>query len=67
MPIIQLPDGSTRQYDDAVTAATVASDIGPGLAKAAMAAKVDDHDWDLNRPIEADCLLQLITAKDIIY
>ncbi len=64
MPIIQLPDGSTRQYDDAVTAATVASDIGPGLAKAAMAAKVDGHDWDLNRPIEADCLLQLITAKD---
>ena len=64
MPIIQLPDGSTRQYDDAVTAATVASDIGPGLAKAAMAAKVDGHDWDLNRPIEADCLLQLITVKD---
>ncbi len=64
MPIIQLPDGSTRQYDDAVTAATVASDIGPGLGKAAMAAKVDGHDWDLNRPIEADCLLQLITAKD---
>ena len=64
MPIIQLPDGSKRQYDDAVTAATIASDIGPGLAKAALAAKVDGLDWDLNRPIETDCLLQLITAKD---
>ena len=64
MPIIQLPDGSKRQYENAVTAATIASDIGPGLAKAAMAAKVDGHDWDLNRPIETDCLLQLITAKD---
>ena len=64
MPIIQLPDGSKRQYEDAVTAATIASDIGPGLAKAAMAAKVDGHDWDLNRLIETDCLLQLTTAKD---
>ena len=64
MPIIQLPDGSKRQYDEAVTAATIASDIGPGLAKAALAAKVDGLDWDLNRPIETDCLLQLITAKD---
>ena len=64
MPIIQLPDGSKRQYDEAVTAATIASDIGPGLAKAALAAKVDGLDWDLNRPIKTDCLLQLITAKD---
>ena len=44
--------------------ATIASDIGPGLAKAAMAAKVDGLDWDLARSIEADCELQLITAKD---
>ena len=64
MPIIQLPDGSKRQYDDAVTAATIASDIGPGLAKAALAAKVDGLDWNLNRPIKTDCQLQLITAKD---
>ena len=64
MPIIQLPDGSKKNYDMAVTPATIASDIGPGLAKAAMAAKVDGLDWDLARPIEADCELQLITAKD---
>lgn len=64
MPIIQLPDGSKKNYDMAVTPATIASDIGPGLAKAAMAARVDGLDWDLTRPIEADCELQLITAKD---
>ena len=64
MPIIQLPDGSTKQYDAAVTPATVASDIGPGLAKAAMAARVDGQDWDLARAIETDCALELITAKD---
>ena len=64
MPIIQLPDGSTKQYDAAVTPATVASDIGPGLAKAAMAARVDGQDWDLARVIEKDCALELITAKD---
>ena len=64
MPIIQLPDGSTKQYDAAVTPATVASDIGPGLAKAAMAARVDGQDWDLARAIETDCALELITARD---
>ena len=64
MPIIQLPDGSIKQYDAAVTPATVASDIGPGLAKAAMAARVDGQDWDLARAIETDCALELITAKD---
>ena len=64
MPIIQLPDGSKKHYDTAVAPATIASDIGPGLAKAAMAARVDGLDWDLTRPIEADCALQLLTAKD---
>ena len=64
MPIIQLPDGSTKQYDAAVTPAIVASDIGPGLAKAAMAARVDGQDWDLARAIETDCAMELITAKD---
>ena len=49
MPTISLPDGSTRQYDDAVTPAQVASDIGPGLSKAAMAAVVNGTEWDLSR------------------
>ena len=64
MPTISLPDGSTRQYDDAVTPAQVASDIGPGLSKAAMAAVVNGTEWDLSRPINADSKLSLITAKN---
>ena len=64
MPIISLPDGSTRQYDNAVTPAQVASDIGPGLLKAAMAAIVNGTEWDLSRPIDDDSELSLITAKN---
>ena len=64
MPTISLPDGSTRQYDDAVTPAQVASDIGPGLSKAAMAALVNGTEWDLSRPINDDSQLSLITAKN---
>ena len=64
MPTISLPDGSTRQYDDAVTPAQVASDIGPGLSKAAMAAVVNGNEWDLSRPINDDSKLSLITAKN---
>ena len=64
MPTISLPDGSTRQYDDAVTPAQVASDIGPGLSKAAMAAVVNGAEWDLSRPINDDSKLSLITAKN---
>ena len=64
MPTISLPDGSERQYDSAVTPAQIASDIGPGLAKAAMAAVVDGADWDLTRAIEEDSTVELITAKN---
>ncbi len=64
MPDITLPDGSKRSYDGPVTPATIASDIGPGLAKAALLAVVDGVKWDLTRPIKADATLSLITAKD---
>ena len=64
MPTISLPDGSTRQYDDAVTPAQVASDIGPGLSKAAMVAVVNGTEWDLSRLIYDDSKLSLITAKN---
>ena len=64
MPNITLPDGSVRSYDGPVTAATIASDIGPGLAKAALIAVVDGDEWDLSRPIEADAAVALVTAKD---
>ena len=64
MPNITLPDGSVRSYDGPVTAATIACDIGPGLAKAALIAVVDGDEWDLSRPIETDAAVALVTAKD---
>ena len=64
MPNITLPDGSQRSYDQPVTPATIAADIGPGLAKAALLAVVDDAEWDLTRPIENDARLSLVTAND---
>jgi len=64
MPTVTLPDGSTRSYDAPVSPATIAADIGPGLAKAAMLAVVDGEEWDLTREIERDSSLALLTAKD---
>ena len=64
MVAITLPDGSERQFDGPVTGADVAADIGPGLAKAALAVRVDGAVWDLSRLIEADSALAIITAKD---
>ena len=64
MPVITLPDGAKRQFDTAITPAKIAADIGPGLAKAALAATVDGAAWDLNRPIETDSTIALITAKN---
>ena len=64
MPTVTLPDGSTRSYDAPVAPATIAADIGPGLARAAMLAVVDGQEWDLTREIEADASLALLTARD---
>ena len=61
---ITLPDGSTRVFDDAVTGAALAADIGPGLAKAALAVRIDGEIRDLARPIEADASVAIITIKD---
>ncbi|MEM6820199.1 MAG: threonine--tRNA ligase [Pseudomonadota bacterium] len=61
MPTITLPDGSTRDYQDAVTALQIANDISPSLAKAAVAAKVDGHLYDLNREIETDVPVAIVT------
>lgn len=63
MPNIRLPDASVREYDKPVTPAEVAADIGPGLAKAAIGARVDGTLCDLSTPIEHDAELALITAK----
>lgn len=64
MPVITLPDGAKRQYDHPVTALDVAADIGPGLAKAALAARLDGALIDLSHVIETDATLAMVTAKD---
>ncbi|MBT2186360.1 threonine--tRNA ligase [Sphingobium nicotianae] len=61
---ITLPDGSQREVARGTTPAQIAADIGPGLAKAALAAKVDGALYDIMRPLEADAQLALVTAKD---
>ncbi|MGI9290528.1 MAG: threonine--tRNA ligase [Gammaproteobacteria bacterium] len=64
MPTITLPDGSQRSFDDAVTVADVAADIGPGLAKAALAGKVDGDLVDTSYLISQDADLAIVTGKD---
>jgi threonyl-tRNA synthetase len=61
---LTLPDGSQRNVARGTTGADVAASIGPGLAKAALAAKLDGELVDLTRPITADAQLALVTAKD---
>jgi len=61
---LTLPDGSARQVARGTTGADVAASIGPGLAKAALAARLDGTLVDLSLPIEADANLALITSKD---
>jgi threonyl-tRNA synthetase len=64
MPVITLPDGSQRTYAGPVTVAQVAADIGPGLAKAALAGKVDGKLVDTSFAIERDASLAIVTGKD---
>ncbi len=61
---ITLPDGNVRSYPGPVSGADIAASIGPGLAKAALAVKVDGELRDLDRPIERDAKVALVTAKD---
>ena len=61
---IRLPDGSERQYDAPVTGAQLAADIGPGLAKAALAMRVDGEQRDLTATITTDAEVAIITRKD---
>ncbi|MCB1981287.1 MAG: threonine--tRNA ligase [Rhodoferax sp.] len=61
---ITLPDGSARRYDHPVTVAEVAASIGAGLAKAALAGKVDDRLVDTSHRIAADARLAIVTDKD---
>ncbi|MBX7460263.1 threonine--tRNA ligase [Qipengyuania huizhouensis] len=61
---ISLPDGSVREMEPGSTPADVAAAIGPGLAKAAIAARVDGELRDINRPFEGDAELALVTSRD---
>ncbi len=61
---IALPDGSSREMPRGTTPADVAAAIGPGLAKAALAARVDGELVDITRPLEQDVSLALVTARD---
>ena len=64
MPAITLPDGSVRMFDGPVTGTAVAAAIGPGLAKAALAMKVDGVLQDLSRTIGHDAAVVFVTRRD---
>src|SRR5690554_889158 len=64
MPAITLPDGSQRHYDNPISVAGVAADIGPGLAKAALAGKVNGKLVDTSYVIDQDCELAIVTERD---
>ncbi len=61
---ITLPDGSVREVAPGTTPADIAAAIGPGLAKAAIAARVDGELRDIGRPFEGDAQLALVTSRD---
>ena len=64
MPIITLTDGSSRSFDKAISAFDVAMDIGPGLANAALAAKINGELVDLSTEISTDVELAIVTGRD---
>jgi len=61
---IKFPDGSVRQYNEGVTPLQVAESISPRLASDVLAAKVNDQDWDISRPIDASGSIQLFKWDD---
>ena len=61
---LTLPDGSSRDYDQPISGTEVAVDISPGLAKAALAIRVNDSMKDLATVIAEDCDFSIVTAKD---
>ena len=64
MPVITLPDGSSRQFDNAITVYDVAADIGAGLAKATLAGVLDGREVDASYSIDSDAELRIITSRD---
>jgi threonyl-tRNA synthetase len=64
MPVITLPDGSRREYDRPISLMEVAESIGAGLAKAALAGRVNGELVDLSRIIDADASVAIVTGRD---
>jgi len=64
MPVITLPDGSQRAFENPVSVLDVANDIGPGLAKATIAGRIDGERVDACEVMTQDSRLEIITAKD---
>ena len=64
MPVITFPDGNQKEYATAVTIKDIAQGIGPGLAKAALAGRVNGALVDTSIPIESDATVSIITSKD---
>jgi threonyl-tRNA synthetase len=64
MPIITLPDGNQRQFDTTTSIMDIAADIGPGLAKACIAGRVNGKLVDACDPIDSDATVSIITLKD---
>lgn len=64
MPVITLPDGSQRTFDNPVSVHDIAADIGPGLAKAALAGVVDGQEVDTSHVVANDASLAIITDRD---
>ncbi len=64
MPQITLPDGSCRQYDTPVSVQQVAADIGSGLAKAALAGRLDGRLVDASHVIDRDGSLAIVTMRN---
>jgi threonyl-tRNA synthetase len=64
MPDITLPDGSHRQFDNPVSVMDIASDIGPGLAKATLAGKVNGDLVDASFVIDQDAEVAIVTSRD---
>ena len=64
MPVVRLPDGAQKRFDAPVTVAALASAIGPGLARAALAGRVDGKLVDLSHVIDRDAELAIVTDKD---
>jgi threonyl-tRNA synthetase len=64
MPAIRLPDGAIRRFEAPVSVADIAASIGPGLAKAAIAGKVDGKLVDMSHVVDRDAAVAIVTDRD---